>query len=155
MPADTRQKLIVWVAKGFGLGCLTPASGSWGSLGGVVLGIVLSSLPFETAAGCLIVISAGAIWIADKAAQHLGTYDPGCVVIDEIVGMGFAMAGHTTGLFNLIGIFLLFRALDIFKPFPIKYLEKLKGGFGIVMDDVAAGIAANLLWRLTDVMALR
>lgn len=154
MPEGARKKLIIWIAKGFGLGSLKPAPGTWGSLGGVVLGFALSALPVWIAIGCLVCLTFLAVWVADETERYLGCHDPGCVVIDEIVGMGFALAGHCPNFIHIVGLFLLFRLFDILKPFPIRYLEKLKGGFGVMMDDVAAGVAANLVWRLIDVAIL-
>lgn len=155
MTEEAIKKIIIWIAQGFGLGSLKPAPGTWGSLGGVVLGVALSALPVWIAIGCMVCLTFLGVWIAGEAARHLGCHDPGCVVIDEILGMGFALIGHSPNLMHIAGLFLLFRLFDILKPFPIRYLEKLQGGFGVMMDDVAAGVAANLVWRLIDVAILR
>jgi phosphatidylglycerophosphatase A len=74
--------------------------------------------------------------------------DPSYIVIDEFVGMFVTMAGHKTNLFNIIIGFILFRFFDIIKPYPIRRVEHLKGGYGVVADDVLAGIFANLLMYL-------
>ena len=71
--------------------------------------------------------------------------DPGHIVIDEFAGMCVAMAGHKATLLNVIAAFVLFRVFDILKPFPINRMEKLRGGYGVVADDVVAGIFASLL----------
>ena len=71
--------------------------------------------------------------------------DPGYIVIDELAGICVAMAGHSISLMNTIIGFVLFRIFDIIKPFPIKQAERLKGGYGIVADDVVAGIFANVI----------
>jgi len=71
--------------------------------------------------------------------------DPGYIVIDELAGICVAMAGHSITLMNTIIGFVLFRIFDIIKPFPIKQAERLKGGYGIVADDVVAGIFANVI----------
>ena len=90
-----------------------------------------------------------AAWIAHVAEKLIKRKDPGCIVIDEIAGMLVTLIGLP---FNLITVgvgFIIFRILDILKPFPIKVLEKrISGGIGVVADDVVAGIIANLLLRM-------
>ncbi len=71
--------------------------------------------------------------------------DPGHIVIDEFAGMCVAMAGHKVTLVNVLIGFVLFRIFDILKPFPINRMERLKGGYGVVGDDVVAGIFGNIL----------
>ena len=75
--------------------------------------------------------------------------DPGCVVIDEIAGIMVAFWGIEFNALTAITGFFIFRFFDILKPFPIRHIEKrLKGGLGIVMDDVLAGVFGNILLRL-------
>jgi len=69
--------------------------------------------------------------------------DPGFVVIDEFAGMLVAMAGHAVTFRNLFIGFILFRAFDILKPYPVRKLERLPGAYGIIADDVLAGILAS------------
>ena len=89
------------------------------------------------------------IGIAQQAKKLIGGKDPSSIVIDEITGMTFTLLGIPLSPFSLIFGFLVFRALDIFKPFPIHHLEqKISGGAGIVLDDVMAGIYGNLLIRI-------
>jgi phosphatidylglycerophosphatase A len=71
--------------------------------------------------------------------------DPSYIVIDELAGICITMAGHKITLMNTIIGFVLFRIFDIAKPFPIKQAERLKGGYGIVTDDVVAGIFASII----------
>ena len=71
--------------------------------------------------------------------------DPGHIVIDEFAGMCVAMAGHKVTLVNVLIGFVLFRIFDILKPFPVNRMERLKGGYGVVGDDVVAGIFGNIL----------
>jgi phosphatidylglycerophosphatase A len=71
--------------------------------------------------------------------------DPGYIVIDELAGICVTMAGHRITLMKTIIGFALFRIFDIAKPFPIKHAERLKGGYGIVADDVIAGIFASAI----------
>jgi len=101
----------------------------------------------------LLILFAVAIWSAQKmAAAHRqvtsGKIDPQEVVIDEVMGMAVALAFLPLN-FKTIGLgFLLFRILDVTKPFPVRHFEKLPGGWGIVMDDVMAGIYANVGLRI-------
>jgi len=91
-----------------------------------------------------------AIWAADRMARDTGSKDPQTVVVDEVVGQWIALAGAP----NLqdwkwwLAAFVLFRAFDIFKPPPVRALEKIPGGAGIVLDDVMAGVYAALVLAL-------
>lgn len=78
-------------------------------------------------------------------SQELGDRDPACIVIDEVFGMSIALLGVPHSRKAFILAFVLFRIFDIFKPFPINYLEDFADGWGIMLDDGAAGIAACLL----------
>jgi phosphatidylglycerophosphatase A len=90
-----------------------------------------------------------AVWIADAAEKILEQNDPGCIVIDEIAGMVVALVGLPFNPITVVIGFIIFRILDIFKPFPIRDLDKrIPGGLGVVADDVAAGIITNLLLRI-------
>jgi phosphatidylglycerophosphatase A len=90
------------------------------------------------------------IWAADVTAKASGCKDPGLVVVDEVVGQWLTLAAAPT--FQLIPVlcaFFLFRLLDIWKPFPVRQLEALQGGWGIMADDVMAGAyGALVLWLL-------
>jgi phosphatidylglycerophosphatase A len=90
-----------------------------------------------------------AIWSAKRAALLAGKKDPGLVVVDEVVGQWLTLAGATSlNWKSWIGAFLLFRMLDIWKPAPVKRLEQLPGGFGIVADDAMAGVYGALVLYL-------
>ena len=138
------------------LGNMPFAPGSFGTLAGLPLCWLLSRIDSRISWILIALSIPFAIWVAGEAEKILGKKDPGAIVIDEIVGMLFTMAGlpftaATAGLG-----FLLFRVFDITKPFPIRFLERrFKGGTGIVLDDIAAGLAANITLRiiiqLTDI----
>lgn len=83
-----------------------------------------------------------AIFVSDCVVKSSGIKDPSFVVIDELIGMGVALIGIDKQLWTYGLAFLLFRFFDILKPFPIKKIEQLPGGWGVVLDDVAAGLLA-------------
>jgi len=133
------------------------APGTFGSIPGLLFYFLMSRLS-PPAAACLIAgFILTAIWIAGKAQRSFEAKDPGCIVIDEIAGMAVTFFALPLNIYLGIAGFVLFRVFDILKPFPVGYLDKnLKGGVGIVMDDVAAGVLSNLLlhvlfyaWKLT------
>jgi phosphatidylglycerophosphatase A len=92
------------------------------------------------------VLSLIGIWAASRAERLFGKKDPGAVVIDEVVGqlMTFAFMPHFIGSAGILMGFVLFRLFDIVKPYPIRKLEKLPSGLGIVVDDLAAGFYAGM-----------
>jgi phosphatidylglycerophosphatase A len=88
-----------------------------------------------------------AIWSAGIAARLLGAHDPGFVVIDEAAGLYVTMIAMPITPWTIAGAFFLFRLFDILKPPPAARAERLPGGLGIVLDDLIAGIYANLALR--------
>lgn len=93
------------------------------------------------------------VWVAGRASDSYGTHDDPRIVIDEILGYWVAILFLDRTPFNLLAAFAAFRALDTLKPWPIKKLEtSCAGGFGIIIDDVAAGVGANLLARLAALL---
>jgi phosphatidylglycerophosphatase A len=130
------------------IGYLPYAPGTWGSAAGALL---LLLVPLQPAVQLIVIIAgfiAGSI-AADVAERAIGEQDSGHIIIDEVVGMAIAASflPHTAG--HLIAAFVLFRFFDILKPFPIRYVESaLKGGIGIMADDVLAGMCANLVIQL-------
>lgn len=95
------------------------------------------------------------VWVAGRASESYGTHDDPRIVIDEVIGYWTAVLFLDRTLFNLLAAFVAFRALDTLKPWPIKRLEtSFRGGFGIIIDDVAAGIGANILARLAAAFIL-
>jgi len=90
-----------------------------------------------------------AVRVSGDAARTLKRKDPGCIVIDEMAGMVITLIGVPLNPASVIIGFILFRILDIVKPFPIRSIDRrLSGGLGIVADDIVAGIFANILTRI-------
>ena len=144
-----KEKATMFLATGFCIGNIPFAPGTFGSILGLPLYFFLAGLTFQVGLVCTILIILVAVWAAHAAEKLLGKTDPGRIVIDEVAGMAVTFVGLPfTWLTAVLGFFC-FRMLDILKPFPIRWLErKLSGGFGIVMDDVAAGIIANFVLRI-------
>jgi len=144
-----RDKAAVFLATGFYVGNIPFAPGTIGSLIGLPLSFLLAGLPLSAAMVAAVIIIGLAVWIAGAAARTFERKDPGCIVVDEIAGMVVTLIGLPFNLATVMTGFILFRILDILKPFPIRVLDKrLSGGLGIVADDVAAGIFANILIRI-------
>lgn len=143
------NKTAIFLATGCYVGYIPFAPGTFGSLIGLPLCFLLAEIQLSAAIIAALLIIALAIWISNVAEQALERKDPGCIVIDEIAGMAVTLIGLPLNLTTVTIGFILFRILDILKPFPIRILDKrLPGGLGIVADDVAAGIFANALIRI-------
>ena len=144
---EERPGPAVWIATCGGIGYCPVAPGTAGSAVGLALVIGLRQVPFEPAwlavcltllAGCLFGLG---VWAAGKAEKFFGRVDPGQVVVDEVVGqiITFLASPLASWKWLLVG-FLLFRLFDVVKPFPARRAERVSGGWGIMLDDVAAGV---------------
>jgi len=145
------RPLFRLVATGFGLGQLPVAPATWASAAVALLLIpdaFRAPLPLGLA---LLVVTPIAIWTSGEAEKDLG-HDAHPIVIDEVAGMLVAVFAvpHAAAspLLLLVSAFLLFRLFDIVKPFPIRQVQNLPGGWGVVADDLLAGLATNLVLRL-------
>ena len=141
------RRLGVWIATTGPAGYAPIAPGTFGSAAGVLLYLATSHLSFQYQALLLVAVVVVGIWAASVAAIHFSRPDPSHVVIDEVAGQlltYFGLSLNWTGV--LIG-FLLFRALDIIKPWPARRLEHLHGGTGIMADDLMAAVYGNLILR--------
>lgn len=149
MKPGLRNKVTLFLATGGLVGMIPAAPGTFGSLVGLGVCYLLAGLDFSLAFPLVIVLFFVAIKIAGDAEKMLGGKDPGAIVIDEIVGMAVTLLGFSFSLPLAAAGFALFRVLDIIKPFPIRNIERrFSGGFGIVIDDVVAGVLANLILRV-------
>ena len=150
-----RDTAVLFLATGFNIGNIPLAPGTFGSILGLGLCFILAGLKLPLAVVCIVLFIALAVRIAAEAEILLKQKDPGCIVIDEIAGMAVTFVGLPFNLTTALIGFIIFRILDISKPFPIRTLDKrVSGGVGIVIDDVVAGIFANLLLRLIYVFFL-
>lgn len=146
-----------FLSLGGGTGLIPFAPGTWGSLPGVVLAVLL--IPAGEAVFWAVVVGLFVLGIplCARTARALGRSDPGAIVWDEVVGMAITLgiaASWGSGFdslppLSLLAGFGLFRILDILKPWPIRWLERrLGGGLGVMADDVLAGVIAGLLLTL-------
>ena len=146
-----KNRLTIIFSSFFYLGYSPFAPGTAGTLGAVPLYLLM--IHYLTGVQYLFVtvlFIAFSIFISFRAAGFYQKNDPGEIVIDEVAGYLVAMTFISPTLINIVLGFLLFRFLDIVKPFPTRQLEKLRGGYGIVLDDVAAGIWTNILLLLIN-----
>jgi phosphatidylglycerophosphatase A len=160
-----------------GVGLIPIAPGTWGagvgiavylaivSLAGAIVGkdaigggasvrfhVVLSSLLFVF----IFAISIAGTWAATRAEKLLGKKDPGAVVVDEVAGqlVAFLFVPWDTGWLTLASGFVAFRVFDIWKPYPIRRLEALGGGLGVMADDLLAGFYAAVVMSLISLIYL-
>ena len=141
------------VATFFGIGRLHPGPGSWGSAATVLLwsAIAYGLAPaLRTPVAVVLAVSVVLIGIpaATRVARGSGVKDPQFVVIDEVAGQLIALIGVPLGWKTFLAGFILFRGFDILKPPPVRQLEALPEGTGIVVDDVAAGLYAFVVMHL-------
>ena len=144
-----KEKAVLFIATGCFIGKIPFAPGTFGSLAGILLCFLLSKISVLAAILCIILFIIFSIWIANDAEKILNRKDPGSIVIDEIAGMTVTLIGLPFNVFYVTTGFLIFRILDITKPFPIRYIDRrVSGGAGIVFDDIAAGMIANVILRI-------
>lgn len=135
------------IATAFGAGYSPIAPGTCGTVVTIPLAWALAALPVWQFSIVVVAIIAIGIWAAGRADQAWGTHDSGRIVIDEVAGYLVTMALVDRAHWIPLAIgFVVFRALDITKPPPIRWLdENLPGGFGVVIDDVAAGVLGMVI----------
>jgi phosphatidylglycerophosphatase A len=152
----SRPRTPLWatlVATFFGVGRLKPGPGTWGSLATVLLWTLATwQIPPASRAWATIVAAAVVTLIgipaATKVARGSGIKDPQFVVVDEVAGQLVALVAVPFAWKTFLAGFILFRVFDMWKPFPIRQLERLPEGTGIVVDDLGAGIYALAIMHL-------
>jgi phosphatidylglycerophosphatase A len=146
-----KKTIIIFIAQGAYIGRLPVAPGTAGTLVGALIYILMRAVsPAAYLVLCSIVILAGA-WTAGRAEAYLGRKDPPSIVIDEIAGYLVAMFMVPREWGFVITGFLLFRIFDITKPYPLKRLQDLDGGIGVMVDDVGAGVYTNLVLQAASI----
>ncbi len=141
-----KNRIASQLATFFGCGLVPKGPGTAGALGGLLVAYLVPVSPWILTAIFLI----PGIWAATVHSQITGRKDPQDVVIDEVLGQWITLAAavHTRTWQAWLLAFVLFRLFDITKPFPIRRVEKLPAGYGIVFDDVLAGIYGAVVMRV-------
>ncbi|EGL56149.1 phosphatidylglycerophosphatase A and related protein [Methylophaga aminisulfidivorans MP] len=153
MPKVTFKQLLerptAFLAYGFGSGLAPKAPGTFGTLAAIPVFYLMQSLPMASYLLLTVVFFFLGIWFCQKTVDWLQQDDPSAIVWDEIVGFLITMIAAPSGwLWILLG-FVLFRVFDILKPWPVSLADKrLHGGFGVMLDDVIAGLYALLILQL-------
>jgi phosphatidylglycerophosphatase A len=131
----------------FGTGLMKPGPGTYGSVAAMLLWVVAAhvwggvGLAVGTAIAAVVAVAIG-IPAATIVAREAGREDPQFVVVDEVAGQWIALIGARPDWAHALVALALFRLFDIWKPWPVRRLEQLPGGWGIMLDDVAAGLLA-------------
>ncbi|MEW6664596.1 MAG: phosphatidylglycerophosphatase A [Thermodesulfobacteriota bacterium] len=142
------EKAVLALSTWFGMGCLPGLPGTYATVAGSPLVWLMDRMGSFPGALFLAAFLALAFWSADRGGKMAGEEDPREVVVDEVAGFLVALFLVPLSWLNLSLGFVLFRVFDIWKPFPLRRAEKLGGGLGIVMDDILAGVYANVCLRL-------
>jgi phosphatidylglycerophosphatase A len=156
---DQRRALLAtpagWLACGFGSGLAPIAQGTFGSVAAFIPWLALRQLPLSLYVAVLVVGFAIGVWACTIAGRALGVDDHRSLVWDEFIGqwiallpLGIASLLPPTGLawWMPLAAFALFRLFDVWKPWPIRWLDRrVKGGFGVMIDDVIAGVFAAVV----------
>jgi len=143
---------VLLVAFGFGSGLAPRAPGTCGSLAALALSPLLLWLPAPLAWGFLAIAVIAGIFICGSAVSRLGVADHPGIVWDEFAGLWLALLLAPPGSLFWAGAFVLFRIFDIVKPWPIRWFDRhCRGGFGVMIDDLAAGLAAGAVLELLAV----
>jgi phosphatidylglycerophosphatase A len=152
------NRAALWIATWFGCGLAPGAPGTVGSAAAILIAWMLVRFGgFAQAhlAVLALVFACVGVWASEHAIVAFGKKDPGQVVVDEVAGSWLALTGATVfNGYSFVGAFLLFRLFDIWKPFPVRQLERLPGGRGIMADDMMAGLYAALVLFLSGCLNL-
>lgn len=144
-----KEKFATIIATWFGTGLAPFAPGTVGTFFGLPLAFLIAYINPVYGGVALFALLLISVWSSEVASAAMGIKDPGSIVIDEVAGISFALFLIEPTMINVVLAFLLFRFFDILKPWPIKLIdEKIGGGWGIVLDDVLAGIFANIILQI-------
>jgi phosphatidylglycerophosphatase A len=134
------------LAFGFGSGAMPFAPGTFGTLVAIPIYLLFAPLPLLSYLATLLTAFVAGVWLCERTSRDLGVHDHGGIVWDEIVGYLLTMTLAPPGWWWLLIGFVLFRVFDILKPWPIRTIDRrVQGGFGIMLDDVLAGVYAWLV----------
>lgn len=143
------------LAFGFGAGLSPKAPGTLGTLAAVPIYLLMCFAPLPVYVVLVVLFAVAGIWICGRTAEDLGVHDHPGIVWDEIVGYLIALIAVPPTWYNLVLAFVLFRLFDVVKPWPIRRLDRhVKGGWGIMVDDIVAGIFTLVLLH-SGILALQ
>ena len=141
IPRAVWRRPLYFVAFGFGSGAMPFAPGTFGTLMAIPFYLLLQDLPFYLYVTFVIFFAMASVYLCDKISRDTGTEDHPGMCIDEFVGFFVTMMHADTGSGWIILGFVLFRIFDIWKPWPIRVIDKkIHGGLGMVLDDMVAGL---------------
>ncbi|MFH1829483.1 MAG: phosphatidylglycerophosphatase A [Pseudomonadota bacterium] len=147
------RQIIFFFATGCYSGKIPLAPGTWGTIVGVALYWLVRYLSYPAYAAFALAFIVFAIWVSTRAQEQFEEVDPPQIVIDEIAGFIVTMAFHRPSFALAVTGFILFRMFDIVKPWPVRWLERrFSDGRGIVLDDVMAGIYANITLLVFEIV---
>jgi len=149
IPNSIWHKPTHFIAFGFGAGALPWAPGTFGTLLAIPFYLALRPLPLIAYIIAVILIALGSIWLCEKVSKEIQVEDHQGMCLDEFVGYFVTMTGVPFGLGWIILGVILFRIFDILKPWPIQQIDaKMKGGAGMILDDVLAGIYSCIILHI-------
>lgn len=153
IPASVWKKPSHFIAFGFGTGAMPVAPGTFGTLIAVPFYLAFRSLPLAAYIVLVLFITIGSMWLCERVSHEIDVHDHQGMCLDEIVGYLVTMTGAPHGIGWIILGFILFRIFDIWKPWPIDYIDKhVSGGFGMILDDVLAGVYSLIFIKLLSWM---
>lgn len=141
-------RLAVLLATAGGAGYAPIAPGTAGSAVGVVAFLLTRHWPASWQIAIVGLVTLAGIWASSAAARHFGQHDPGPVVIDEVAGQWLTLLLTGVGPLGALVGFLIFRVLDVMKPWPARRLENLPAGLGIMADDLMVALYGNLILQI-------
>ena len=152
------NRLAIAIATWFGCGYFPWGPGTVGSLAAIVIAVILHTY-FRSGRLTYLMMTVAllgpGIWAATRTARLVSREDPGLVVVDEVLGQWVTLLGATALVWrSWIAAFVLFRLFDIWKPWPVRSLERLPKGTGIVSDDIAAGFLGALILYIGGIFGL-
>tara|TARA_Y100000389_G_scaffold201396_1_gene244026 strand:+ start:2812 stop:3303 length:492 start_codon:yes stop_codon:yes gene_type:complete len=137
---------VHFFAFGFGVGLIKFAPGTFGSILGVILFWLTIDFGIYIQLGITVIASLAGVWICGESARRIGLHDHKGIVWDEIVGMYLTLLAATFSIFGWVVAFICFRLIDILKPWPINLIDKkIKGGIGIMLDDLVAALYSIIM----------
>lgn len=154
-PRSVWRNPVHFLAFGLGSGAAPKAPGTFGTLAAVVIYLLFPAMSWPAYALMLVLSFAAGVWLCGKTSADIGVHDHGGIVWDEFVGYWLTMFLAPPGLLWIVTGFVLFRIFDILKPWPIRWLDRhVHGGFGIMIDDVLAGVFALVCLQLLAVLII-